>query len=50
MGIFAGAVGYFLVARRLGIAAALLSVAALILGIVASQGGLPFMGPTDEIT
>lgn len=50
VGIILGMVGYFLRARRLGIAAAVLSVVALVLAIAVGQGLLPWTGPTDPIT
>lgn len=50
LGIILGMVGYFLRARRLGVAAAILSAVALVLAIAVGQGLLPWTGPTDPIT
>jgi hypothetical protein len=48
LGIILGMVGYFLCARRLGIAA-VLSAVVLVLAIAVGQGLLPWTGPTDPI-
>ena len=47
-GIFMGMVGYFLGARRLGRAAAVLSAVALVLGAAASQGLVPGVEQSDH--
>ena len=47
-GILMGMVGYFLGARRLGRAAAILSAAALVLGAAASQGLVPGVEQSDH--
>lgn len=48
-GIILGIVGYFLGARRLGTAAAFLSIVALILGLAVSQGLVPGLERTDPV-
>ena len=48
MGIVMGMVGYGIGARRLGTAAAVVSAAALIIGVAASQGYVPGVEPTDH--
>ncbi len=48
MGIVMGLVGYGVGARRLGAAAAVISAAALILGVAASQGYVPGLEPSDH--
>ncbi|QIN77259.1 hypothetical protein GBA65_00590 [Rubrobacter marinus] len=50
LGILLGVVGYFLRARRLAVAAVILSAVALVLAIAVGQGMLPWTGPTDPIT
>ena len=50
MGIILGLVGYFLGARKLAIAAVVLSAIALVLAVAVGQGMLPWTGPTDPIT
>jgi hypothetical protein len=47
-GILMGMVGYFLGARRLGRAAAILSAVALVLGAAASQGLVPGVEQSDH--
>jgi hypothetical protein len=47
-GVLMGMVGYFLGARRLGRAAAVLSAVALLLGVAASQGLVPGVEPSDH--
>ena len=49
LGIILGMVGYFLRARRLGIAAAVLSAVAFVVALAVGQGLLPWTGPTDPI-
>ena len=49
-GIILGLVGYFLGARRLSVAAVVISAVALVLAIAVGQGLLPWTGPTDPIT
>ncbi len=48
MGMVMGLVGYAVGARRLGVAAAVVSAAALIIGVAASQGYVPGVEPTDR--
>ena len=48
-GIILGLVGYFLGARRLSVAAVVISAVALVLAIAVGQGLLPWTGPTDPI-
>ncbi len=48
MGIVMGLVGYAIGARRLGAAAAVISAAALIIGVAASQGYIPGVEPADH--
>ena len=50
MGAVLGMVGYALGARRLGLAAAVFSGAALILGIMVSQGLIPGLERVDPAT
>ena len=50
VGIVLGMVGYFLSARRLALAAVVISAIALVLAIAVGQGLLPWTGPTDPIT
>jgi hypothetical protein len=47
-GVLMGMVGYFLGARRLGRAAAVLSAVALVLGLAASQGLVPGVEQSDH--
>lgn len=47
--IILGLLGYFLRARRLALAAVVLSAVALVLAIIVGQGLLPWTGPTDPI-
>lgn len=47
-GVLMGMVGYFLGARRLGRAAAVLSAVALVLGVAASQGLVPGVEQSDH--
>ncbi len=49
VGIILGIVGYSLGARRLGTAAAVLSIVALIFGMAVSQGLVPGLERTDPI-
>jgi hypothetical protein len=48
LGIVMGMVGYAVGARRLGAAAAVVSAAALIIGVAASQGYVPGVEPADH--
>ena len=48
MGIVMGLVGYAVGARKLGAAAAVISAAALIIGVAASQGYVPGVEPADH--
>ena len=50
VGIVLGMVGYFLSARRLALAAVVISAIALVMAIAVGQGLLPWTGPTDPIT
>ena len=50
VGIVLGTVGYFLGARRLALAAVVISAVALVLAIAVGQGLLPWTAPTDPIT
>ena len=49
VGIILGVVGYYLGTRRLGTAAAVLSIVALIFGLAVSQGLVPGLDRTDPI-
>jgi hypothetical protein len=48
LGIFMGFVGFMMRARRLGGAAVILAMVALLLGVAWSQGIIPGLGPTDR--
>ena len=48
VGILLGIVGYYLGARRLGIAAAVLCIVAIFFGLAASQGLIPGFSETDR--
>jgi hypothetical protein len=48
LGIVMGLVGYAVGARRLGVAATVVSAAALIIGVAASQGYVPGVEPADH--
>lgn len=48
LGIVMGMVGYAVGARKLGMAAAVISAAALIIGVAASQGYIPGVEPSDH--
>lgn len=48
LGALLGVIGYALGARRLGFAVLILSVAAIFLGLAATQGILPGIAPTDR--
>lgn len=48
LGIFMGLGGFMMRARRLGGAAVVIAMAALLLGVAASQGMIPGVEPTDR--